>query len=236
MTFFRPGIGQKGGATLNMFMFLLLMVSTGLMYYYFNRCKTLEHELARWRTGVAGTKYNDADIAANEMPGAKSINLQEVSDGKKPNTMSTIKNMATQFGSRLTGTPAVKPITINASDVTAQPTVTPRPGKLDLADQTPVVAARAEATPVITPTPPPTPVATATPQQEEEQLPSPAKTPQAKPAETAAVHTPKVKVTDSEPGRPTATPSVRQTPIGSLYDVAPPVRVKAPRRTPPTNP
>ncbi|MCX7017692.1 MAG: hypothetical protein WCK47_13415 [bacterium] len=43
---------RRGGATFTMLLFFLLIVSSGLMYFYFMRCRNLERELERWRAGM----------------------------------------------------------------------------------------------------------------------------------------------------------------------------------------
>lgn len=43
---------SHGGATFTMLLFLLLLVSSGLMYFYFQRCLTLEREVSLWKKGV----------------------------------------------------------------------------------------------------------------------------------------------------------------------------------------
>lgn len=45
-----------------MVIFVLLLISTGFMYYYFQKCRMLEHELATWRTGAKST----AGVVAEE--------------------------------------------------------------------------------------------------------------------------------------------------------------------------
>lgn len=41
----------RGGATFTMVIFLLLLISTGFMYYFFQKSRALERELTAWRSG-----------------------------------------------------------------------------------------------------------------------------------------------------------------------------------------
>jgi outer membrane biosynthesis protein TonB len=56
-----------GGATFSMFLFILMLLSSGLMYYYFQKCKFQERELVRWRTGVKVRE--EANAASDEQRG-----------------------------------------------------------------------------------------------------------------------------------------------------------------------
>ncbi|MBX7245967.1 MAG: hypothetical protein K1X53_10750 [Candidatus Sumerlaeaceae bacterium] len=41
----------RGGATFTMLLMFLLLVSSGLMYFYYMRCRELQSELQNWRSG-----------------------------------------------------------------------------------------------------------------------------------------------------------------------------------------
>lgn len=41
-----------GGATFTMLLFVLLLMSSGLMYFYFEKSRRLERELVKWRAGM----------------------------------------------------------------------------------------------------------------------------------------------------------------------------------------
>lgn len=41
-----------GGATFTMLLFTLLLVSTGLMYFYYQKCQIQSRELEKWRSGI----------------------------------------------------------------------------------------------------------------------------------------------------------------------------------------
>jgi hypothetical protein len=49
------GIGMRrarGGALFTMVLFLLLLITSGLMYFYFMKARMLERELEQWRAGI----------------------------------------------------------------------------------------------------------------------------------------------------------------------------------------
>jgi hypothetical protein len=48
----RGSRNRRGGATFTLLLFVLLLISAGLMYFYFQRCRVLEAELTRWRQGT----------------------------------------------------------------------------------------------------------------------------------------------------------------------------------------
>lgn len=59
-----------GGATFSMMLFLALLFTSGLMYFYFQKSRSDERELARWRTGVKAREEEKAKpvVAAAEKP------------------------------------------------------------------------------------------------------------------------------------------------------------------------
>ena len=52
VTVMLPPHPRRGGAAFTMLLFVLLLISSGLMYFYYMRCRTLEREVDKWRTGT----------------------------------------------------------------------------------------------------------------------------------------------------------------------------------------
>lgn len=55
-----------GGTTFTMLVFSLLLVTSGLMYFYFNKCRVQERELEKWRAGLKVEKPAKAQASPTQ--------------------------------------------------------------------------------------------------------------------------------------------------------------------------
>ncbi|MGI8906567.1 MAG: hypothetical protein ACR2IE_08770 [Candidatus Sumerlaeaceae bacterium] len=193
----------RGGATFTLLIFVLLLISTGLMYYYFHRCRVLEAEVTKWKSGL---KEREAPVQ---------VAAPVVVQTKKKETL---RDFAANLGARLTGTPAAEPVEKSAP---AQQSPAPASASTETrksSNETP----RPETAPDAELPAPETPTAAAsrsTPRPEVTRTPTPAPAPRAENS-ARAKKTPITSLYDLQ-----AAPSPQ--PGGD----EPAVRVRAPKRT-----